>query len=44
MNNLSRSLTDWLYRQGAISEDDRELYEYAAYCFLITTAPLLFHR
>lgn len=41
MNNLSRSLTDWLYGQGAISEDDRELYEYAAYCFLITTAPLI---
>ena len=40
MNRLSSSIANWLYKQGAITKEDKELYEYAAYCFVITIAPL----
>ena len=31
----------WLIQHGAVEEEDRELYEYAAYSLLITLSPLL---
>lgn len=41
MNYLTRNITSWLCKQGAIVEEDKELYEYATYCFLITISPLI---
>lgn len=41
ITNCAKALSVWLHKSGAISEDDRELYEYAAYVFLITVLPLL---
>jgi len=38
---LSVLTTKWLLRAGAISENDRELYEYAAYSFLFGLLPLI---
>lgn len=34
-------ITDWLIRHKAIEEQDRELYAYAAYSFIMTISPLL---
>ena len=34
-------LTDWLIHNHAISSDDKELYEYAIYSFIISTVPLV---
>lgn len=41
MSYLSRNITSWLCKQGAVAEEDKELYEYAAYCFLLTSFPLI---
>lgn len=38
---LSVMTVKWLLRAGAISENDRELYEYAAYTFLFSLLPLI---
>lgn len=38
---LSVMTVKWLLRAGAISENDRELYEYAAYSFLFSLLPLI---
>lgn len=38
---LSVMTVKWLLRAGAISENDRELYEYAAYSFLFSLLPLV---
>lgn len=38
---LSVMTVEWLLRAGAISENDRELYEYAAYSFLFSLLPLI---
>ena len=37
---ISSRIVKWLLRAGAISENDRELYEYAAYSFLFSLFPL----
>lgn len=37
---ISSKIVKWLLRAGAISENDRELYEYAAYSFLFSLFPL----
>lgn len=37
----SSRIAKWLLQAGAISENDRELYEYAAYSFLFSLTPLL---
>lgn len=37
---VSSSIAEWLLRAGAITADDRELYEYAAYSFLFSLLPL----
>lgn len=34
-------LSEWLYTQGAIEEEDRELYEYGVYVLLINISPIL---
>lgn len=36
----SSKIAEWLLHAGAISESDRELYEYAAYSFLFSLLPL----
>lgn len=41
MTKLSKGISNWLYRQGAIEKDEIDLYEYAVYCFIITIAPLI---
>lgn len=38
---ISSKIVKWLLRAGAISENDRELYEYAAYSFLFSLLPLI---
>ena len=38
---MSSIIVKWLLRAGAISENDRELYEYAAYSFLFSLLPLV---
>lgn len=37
---LSSKIVKWLLNAGAISQNDRELYEYAAYSFLFSLLPL----
>ena len=41
MDRLLSELTDWLIHNHAISSDDKELYEYAIYSFIISTVPLV---
>lgn len=41
MRKLSCKLINWLIQLEAVSEEERELYEYAAYSLLITTSPLM---
>lgn len=38
---MSSIIVKWLLHAGAISENDRELYEYAAYSFLFSLLPLV---
>ena len=40
ITKLSSAIAKWLLHAGAISESDRELYEYAAYSFLFSLLPL----
>ncbi|MBO5056198.1 MAG: accessory gene regulator B family protein [Lachnospiraceae bacterium] len=40
MRYLATGIVKWLIRNEAITEEDGELYEYAAYSLLITLAPL----
>ena len=40
ITKMSSVITKWLLHAGAISESDRELYEYAAYSFLFSLMPL----
>lgn len=40
MEYVLRVLSSWLVQQDAIKPDDRELYEYAIYSFLISIIPL----
>lgn len=41
MERLACKLITWMIDMQAITEEDRELYEYAAYSFFITMAPLM---
>lgn len=41
IGGISSRIAKWLLRAGAISENDRELYEYAAYSFLFSLLPLV---
>jgi len=40
ISRASSTIAKWLLRAGAITEEDRELYEYAAYSFLFSLLPL----
>ena len=40
ITKMSSVIAKWLLHAGAISESDRELYEYAAYSFLFSLMPL----
>lgn len=40
MEHVLKALSGWLVQQDAIEADDRELYEYAMYSFLISVMPL----
>lgn len=41
MNQVLSLMSDWLVRHHTIKPDDRELYEYAIYSFLISITPLV---
>lgn len=41
MGWLADRMVDWLIVREAVAEEDRDLYEYAVICFLMTAAPLL---
>lgn len=41
IGSISSRIVKWLLRAGAISENDRELYEFAAYSFLFSLLPLV---
>lgn len=41
IGKMSSRIVKWLLRAGAISKNDRELYEYAAYSFLFSLLPLV---
>ena len=41
MEYISRVLSGWLAQQNAIEPDDRGLYEYAMYSFLVSVMPLV---
>ena len=41
MNYLSGNVASWLCKEGVIAEEDKELYEYSVYCFLLTSVPLI---
>lgn len=40
ISTISSRIVKWLLRSGAISQQDKELYEYAAYSFLFSLMPL----
>lgn len=40
IRKASIAISKWLLNTGAIYEDDKELYEYAAYSFLFSLLPL----
>lgn len=40
MGWLADRMTEWLIIHGAVEEEDRDLYEYASLCLLMTAAPL----
>lgn len=40
MEHILRALSGWLIKHDAIEPDDRELYEYALYSFLVSVMPL----
>lgn len=35
MNRMAVAITAWLWKQHVISEEDRELYEYADGCYAV---------
>lgn len=37
---ISRAVAEWLLKHGAISVNEKELYEYSIYSFLFTLTPL----
>lgn len=41
MEYITKGITRWLIKNGAINDIDKELYEYALYSMLITISPLL---
>lgn len=41
IGSVSSKIAKWLLRAGAISENERELYEYAVYSFLFSLLPLV---
>lgn len=41
IHKVAAKISTWLYTSGAISANDRELYQYAAYSFLFSLAPIL---
>lgn len=41
ITKMSSAIAGWLLHAGAISDNDRELYEYAAYSFLFSLLPLI---
>ena len=41
ISRCSRVITKWLEMQGAIKDEDYDLYYYASYSLLITTLPVL---
>lgn len=40
ISTISNHLIDWLIHEGVLQPADRELYVYAAYCFLFAWSPL----
>ena len=40
MIGVAHKFAVWLIQQGAIDDEDLELYEYAGYCILLTVLPL----
>lgn len=40
MQYLSKQLSKWLLKSGAISDSELELYEYAIFTFLLTFFPI----
>jgi len=41
ISKAASTISEWLLSSGAISEKDRSLYEYAAYSFIFSLAPLV---
>lgn len=41
MKRLSECITTWLIKYGAVEQVDRELYEYAAYSFILSISPVV---
>ncbi|MGI5958596.1 MAG: accessory gene regulator ArgB-like protein [Massiliimalia sp.] len=41
IQKISCKISAWLFKLGAISADEQELYQYAVYCFLFSSAPLI---
>lgn len=42
ITHFTKSLISWLIQHDAITEHDRELYEYAVYSILLTISPIFF--
>ncbi len=41
MSRITDAVAKWLIAHNAISADDKESYEYAVFCFLITATPII---
>lgn len=41
MEQCTKVIADWLIRHEAVAEEDRELYSYAVYSFILSLVPML---
>lgn len=41
MNRLAEYITAWLMKHGTVAEEDKELYEYAVYSFILSISPVI---
>lgn len=41
MKYLSECITTWIIRHGTILQEDKELYEYATYSFILSISPVI---
>lgn len=41
IKSFAKLIVEWLVKKGTILQEDQELYEYAAYCFILSISPII---